>query len=362
MSVGDTADTAEFAANTIRRWWHQMGQHRFGDATRLLITADAGGSNGYRIRAWKTHLAALATETGLTITVCHYPPGTSKWNKIEHRMFSFITLNWRGRPLTSIRTIVELIAATTTKTGLTIQADHDPTEYPKGVKISDARTRRHPPHPTRLARRLELHHPPHMKRQIKFAAGPKYLLYGLGNLLSNQEPSCCGEVSQEGALMLVRLEPADAGWSATEVRYVPTWVDRHRDHVILPTLSWDISEHRHAAWLERSLERVGRSLDLNDAGMSVSQACAWMMVDCSSAPGGADTKSGTTSAEQRPGSKALSARSRAFRGRKQRRRIVEPPLSAAPTRSRGWCRRCMKEVDGPCSWLLERLQPSSSPG
>ena len=172
VSVGDTADTAEFAANTIRRWWHQMGQHRFGDATRLLITADAGGSNGYRIRAWKTHLAALATETGLTITVCHYPPGTSKWNKIEHRMFSFITLNWRGRPLTSIRTIVELIAATTTKTGLTIQADHDPTEYPKGVKISDARTRRHPPHPTRLARRLELHHPPHMKRQIKFAAGP----------------------------------------------------------------------------------------------------------------------------------------------------------------------------------------------
>ena len=138
VSVGDTADTAEFAANTIRRWWHQMGQHRFGDATRLLITADAGGSNGYRIRAWKTHLAALATETGLTITVCHYPPGTSKWNKIEHRMFSFITLNWRGRPLTSIRTIVELIAATTTKTGLTIQADHDPTEYPKGVKVSDA--------------------------------------------------------------------------------------------------------------------------------------------------------------------------------------------------------------------------------
>ena len=138
VSVGDTADTAEFAANTIRRWWHQMGQHRFGDATRLLITADAGGSNGYRIRAWKTHLAALATETGLTITVCHYPPGTSKWNKIEHRMFSFITLNWRGRPLTSIRTIVELIAATTTKTGLTIQADHDPTEYPKGVKISDS--------------------------------------------------------------------------------------------------------------------------------------------------------------------------------------------------------------------------------
>ncbi|MFV2074435.1 MAG: ISAzo13 family transposase [Thermoanaerobaculales bacterium] len=138
VSVGDTADTAEFAVNSIRRWWNQMGKDRFGDATRLLITADAGGSNGYRIRAWKHHLAVLATETGLEITVCHYPPGTSKWNKIEHRMFAFITMNWRGRPLTSIRTIIELISATTTKTGLTIRADHDPAEYHKGVKISDA--------------------------------------------------------------------------------------------------------------------------------------------------------------------------------------------------------------------------------
>lgn len=138
VSVGDTADTAEFAVSSIRSWWNQMGRDRFPDATQLLITADAGGSNGYRIRAWKYHLAQLATETGLKITVCHYPPGTSKWNKIEHRMFSFITMNWRGRPLTSIRTIIELIAATTTQTGLTIRADHDPTEYPKGVKISDA--------------------------------------------------------------------------------------------------------------------------------------------------------------------------------------------------------------------------------
>jgi transposase len=138
VSVGDTADTAEFAVNSIRRWWNQMGKDRFPDATRLLITADAGGSNGYRIRAWKHHLARLATDTGLEITVCHYPPGTSKWNKIEHRMFSFITMNWRGRPLTSLRTIVELIAATTTRSGLTIRADHDPAEYLKGVKISDA--------------------------------------------------------------------------------------------------------------------------------------------------------------------------------------------------------------------------------
>ncbi len=134
VSVGDTADTAEFAVESIRRWWHQMGKTRFPDATRLMVTADAGGSNGYRIRAWKIHLAALAAETGLRITVCHYPPGTSKWNRIEHRMFSFITANWRGRPLVDLRTIIELIAATTTETGLTIQAAHDPNWYPKGVK------------------------------------------------------------------------------------------------------------------------------------------------------------------------------------------------------------------------------------
>ena len=95
-----------------------------------MITADAGGSNGYRVRAWKVELARLAAETGLEITVCHYPPGTSKWNRIEHRMFSFITMNWRGKPLTSLRTIIELISATTTTTGLTIQADYDPNWYP----------------------------------------------------------------------------------------------------------------------------------------------------------------------------------------------------------------------------------------
>ncbi len=138
VSVGDVADTAEFAVNSIRSWWNHMGQHRYPDATRLLITADAGGSNGYRIRAWKYHLAALATETGLEITVCHYPPGTSKWNRIEHRMFSFITMNWRGRPLTSYRTIIELISATTTETGLQIRAERDTERYAKGVKITDA--------------------------------------------------------------------------------------------------------------------------------------------------------------------------------------------------------------------------------
>jgi hypothetical protein len=138
VSVGDTADTAEFAVESIRRWWNTMGKQRFPTADRLLITADAGGSNGYRLRAWKVNLAKLAAETGLGITVCHYPPGTSKWNKIEHRMFSFITMNWRGRPLTSLRTIIELISATTTKTGLTIQAADDSNWYPTGVKITDA--------------------------------------------------------------------------------------------------------------------------------------------------------------------------------------------------------------------------------
>jgi len=138
VSVGDVADTAEFAVESIRRWWNQMGRQRFPNADRLLITADAGGSNGYRLRAWKVQLARLGAETGLRITVCHYPPGTSKWNRIEHRMFSFITMNWRGRPLTGLRTIIDLISATATTTGLSIQAAHDPSWYPTGVKVSDA--------------------------------------------------------------------------------------------------------------------------------------------------------------------------------------------------------------------------------
>lgn len=138
VTVGDTADTAEFAVNSIRSWWANMGAARFPHATKLLITADAGGSNGYRVRAWKTELALLAAETGLEVTVCHYPPGTSKWNRIEHRMFSFITMNWRGRPLVSYRTVIELIGATTTRAGLKIKAERDTEWYPTGVKISDA--------------------------------------------------------------------------------------------------------------------------------------------------------------------------------------------------------------------------------
>ena len=138
VSVGDTADTSTFAVEAIRRWWFSMGQARFPEATKLLITADAGGSNGHRVKLWKVELATLAEETGLEITVCHYPPGTSKWNKIEHRMFSFISMNWRGRPLVSYRTIVELISATTTKSGLTIKAGEDLNYYETGTKVSDA--------------------------------------------------------------------------------------------------------------------------------------------------------------------------------------------------------------------------------
>jgi len=137
VSVGDDADTAGFAVATIGRWWAQMGRARYPDATRLLVCADAGGSNGYRVRAWKVELAKLAAETGLEITVVHYPPGTSKWNRIEHRLFSFITMNWRGRPLTSYRVMVELIVNTTTRKGLKVNAEMDQGNYPTGVKVTN---------------------------------------------------------------------------------------------------------------------------------------------------------------------------------------------------------------------------------
>lgn len=138
VSVGDDHDTAAFAVNAMRRWWQVLGAERYPGARRLLVTADAGGSNSYRNRLWKVEVGRLATETGMEITVCHYPPGTSKWNKVEHRLFSFITKNWRGRPLTSYRVMVELIAATTTKSGLKIFAEWDQGYYPAGVKVTDA--------------------------------------------------------------------------------------------------------------------------------------------------------------------------------------------------------------------------------
>jgi hypothetical protein len=139
VSVGADHDTASFAVNAIRRWWATMGSQRYPQASRLLITADGGGSNGHRVRLWKVELQQLANELRIPITVSHLPPGTSKWNKIEHRLFSFITLNWRGKPLRSFKTIVQLIAATTTTAGLTVRAELDENKYPKGVKISDAR-------------------------------------------------------------------------------------------------------------------------------------------------------------------------------------------------------------------------------
>jgi DDE family transposase len=137
VNVGIGADTGAFAVASIRGWWEQVGRAAYPAARRLLITADAGGSNGSRLRLWKTELSALAAETGLEITVVHLPPGTSKWNRIEHRLFSAITMNWRGRPLTSYEVIVETIGTVTTKTGLTVEARLDLGDYPKGIKISD---------------------------------------------------------------------------------------------------------------------------------------------------------------------------------------------------------------------------------
>jgi hypothetical protein len=137
VGVGMNNDTAAFAVQTIRRWWQEIGQSRYPDATRLTITADGGGSNGSRLRLWKIELQRLATEIGIEITVHHLPPGTSKWNKIEHRLFSFITMNWKAEPLVSYRVIVDLIAATTTKTGLTVRCELDSAHYPKGIVVSD---------------------------------------------------------------------------------------------------------------------------------------------------------------------------------------------------------------------------------
>jgi hypothetical protein len=137
VGVGVDHDTAAFAVATLRRWWQQVGQRTYPAATRLLVCADAGGSNGYRVRAWKTELARLAAETGLQVSVCHLPPGTSKWNRIEHRLCSAISMNWRGRPLISHEVIVELIGATRTHTGLRVRAELDRGRYPLGVRVRD---------------------------------------------------------------------------------------------------------------------------------------------------------------------------------------------------------------------------------
>ena len=138
VTVGIDHDTAELAVASIHRWWRTLGQTTYPEATSLLITADGGGSNGSRLRLWKWELQRFADETGLEVRVCHLPPGTSKWNKIEHRLFSYITQNWRGKPLVSYQTIVSLIAATTTRSGLTVRCELDDGTYPTGRKVTDA--------------------------------------------------------------------------------------------------------------------------------------------------------------------------------------------------------------------------------
>lgn len=137
VNIGITADTGEFAVSSIRHWWQYVGSRRYPDSKKLLICADAGGSNGYRLRLWKKELQRFADARGIEVLVSHFPPGTSKWNKIEHRLFSFISTNWRGKPLTSYQVIINLIASTTTKTGLKIRARLDKKKYEKGIKISD---------------------------------------------------------------------------------------------------------------------------------------------------------------------------------------------------------------------------------
>jgi hypothetical protein len=138
VSVGMDHDTSTFAVESIRRWWRNMGQPLYQTRKRLLITADGGGSNSSRVRLWKVELQKLADELGMKISVCHFPPGTSKWNKIEHRLFSFISMNWRGKPLLTYQVIVSLIAATTTERGLRVRAELDSETYPSGTKVSNA--------------------------------------------------------------------------------------------------------------------------------------------------------------------------------------------------------------------------------
>lgn len=149
VSVGSDHDTVTFAVATLRRWWSMVGRPSYPKARRLLVCADSGGSNGYRVRLWKLELGRLAAETGLAVTVSHFPPGTSKFNKIEHRLFSHISMNWRGRPLTSHEVVVELIGATTTTAGLSVHAERDTASYPKGVKVTDEELSSVPlkPHP-----------------------------------------------------------------------------------------------------------------------------------------------------------------------------------------------------------------------
>ena len=160
VNVGIDHDTAQFAVASIRSWWEHLGRERYPDASSLTITADCGGSNGNRTRLWKTELQRLADETGLQIQVCHFPPGTSKWNKIEHRLFSFITQNWRAKPLETLEVIINLIAATTTRTGLEVYAQLDERAYPDKIRVLRGRDLRGRPHRPPVPPRMELQHQP----------------------------------------------------------------------------------------------------------------------------------------------------------------------------------------------------------
>jgi transposase len=213
VNVGVDHDTPVFAVESIRRWWKARGSLDYPDASRLLITADSGGSNGHRYRVWKSELAALAAETGLAITVCHFPPGTSKWNKIEHRLFSHITFNWRGRPLTSHEVVVQTIAATRTSGGLRVEAALDPGDYPTGVAISKERMaalplERHPVHGTwnytlrtQLATNTQV-------TPIGEASGPAQHRQAVLDRLAN--PRLTGMNTEQLARLAARLAPAQA--------------------------------------------------------------------------------------------------------------------------------------------------------
>jgi transposase len=214
VNVGVDHDTSVFAVESIRRWWQARGRWDYPQASRLLITADAGGSNGYRYRVWKSELAALAAETGLAITVCHFPPGTSKWNKIEHRLFAHITMSWRGRPLTSHEVVVKTIAATRTRGGLRVEVELDPGDYPTGIAVSKQQLDALPiqPHAVHGAWNYTLH--PQRASDAGQAAG----VGGLGNpaqrrqamLARLADPRLTGMTSAQLHRLTAALAPAQA--------------------------------------------------------------------------------------------------------------------------------------------------------
>jgi len=225
VNVGTDHDTAAFAVESIRRWWKAAGSSDYPAARRLLITADAGGSNGYRTRAWKAELAALAVETGLEITCCHFPPGTSKWNKVEHRLFSHITMNWRGRPLTSHDVIIDSIAATTTRTGLTVDARLDEGSYPTGVKVTSAQMAALPisRHPFHGDWNYTLHPAPRHAAATAAAAGdqPGHREPALPELTGLATAEMDELIAQLAALRLAQREDKARNHPASDARHKP---------------------------------------------------------------------------------------------------------------------------------------------